>query len=70
MLDEGVEFLEGALVEEEVDTLACGELALGVLGIDARRASALPRLLAEGLKLLTHHVDFAFKNHAVELAFP
>ena len=35
MLDEGVEFLEGALVEEEVDALAGGELALGVLGVDA-----------------------------------
>ena len=23
-----------------------------------------------GLKLFTHHVDFTFENHAVELAFP
>ena len=59
MFDEGVEFLEGALVEEKVDALTGGELALGVLGIYAWGAPALPRLLAEGLKLLAHHVDFA-----------
>ena len=70
VFNKGVEFLKSALVEEEVDALACGELALGVLSVDARRSSALPRLLAESLKLLAHHVDFAFENHAAEPALP
>jgi hypothetical protein len=46
MLDEHVELLEGALVEQEVDALAGRELALGVLGGDALGASAHPRLFA------------------------
>ena len=40
VLDEHVPFLEDALVEQELDALARGELALGVLGIDALRAAA------------------------------
>src|SRR3546814_16223865 len=35
MLDIGVEFLERALVEQHVEPLARGQLALGVLGVDA-----------------------------------
>ena len=70
VLDEGIQLLERALVEQQVNALAGGELALGVLCVDAPSASALPRLLAESLKLLAHHVHFAFENHAVELAFP
>ena len=43
MLDEHVPFLEGAGVEQQLDALAGGELALGVLGVDAALAAAGPR---------------------------
>jgi hypothetical protein len=53
MLDELVELLEGALVEEEGDPLARGELALDVLPLDAVRSPAgvgLSLLLPENLQ--------------------
>ena len=40
VLDEHVPFLEGAGVEQQLDPLARGQLALGVLGLDAPRAAA------------------------------
>ena len=40
MLDEHVELLERALVEEEFDALARGQFAALVLGLDARLAAA------------------------------
>jgi hypothetical protein len=45
VLDEHVPFFEGAFVEQQLDALARGELALGVLRVDAllpppRRAAA------------------------------
>jgi hypothetical protein len=43
MLDEHAELLEGTLVEEDVDTLARGELAEAVLLGDALLAAAEPR---------------------------
>jgi hypothetical protein len=54
MLDEHVEFLEGAFVEEDLDALARGEFAAGVLGVDARLAAALARDLAPALEFLQH----------------
>ena len=40
MLDEHVEFLERALVEQQLDALARGQLAAGVLRLDALLAAA------------------------------
>ena len=40
VFDEGVEFLERAFVEQDVDALARGQLAAGVLGLDALFAAA------------------------------
>jgi hypothetical protein len=46
VLDEHVPFLEGALVQQQLQPLARGELALGVLRVDAaagRHPGARPR---------------------------
>src|SRR5581483_5727683 len=51
VLDIHVELLEGALVEQELEPLARGELAALVLRLDARRAAARARLLAADFKL-------------------
>ena len=40
VLDEHVPFLEGAGVEQQLDALARGQLALGVLRLDAPLAAA------------------------------
>ena len=40
MLDEHVEFLERALVEQQLDALPRGQLAAGVLRLDALFAAA------------------------------
>ena len=40
MLDEHVEFLETALVEQKLDALPCGQLAAGMLRLDALFAAA------------------------------
>ena len=50
--DEGVEFLEAALVHEQIDALARGELAALVLRLDARVAPALVGGLAAPLQLV------------------
>ena len=52
VLDEHVELLERALVEQELDALAGGELAALVLRLDARRAAAQPGLLAALFQLV------------------
>ena len=52
VLDEHVELLEGALVEEQVDAFAGGELALAVLGGDALVAPALAGGFAAGFELV------------------
>ncbi len=52
VLDEHVELLEGVLVEQQVEALAGGELALGVLGGDAPLAAAGPGLRPPLLELL------------------
>src|SRR6185437_1543893 len=44
VLDEHVELLERALVEQELDALAGGQLAALVLGLDAPFATAQPGL--------------------------
>ena len=57
MLDEHVPFLEGAGIEQHLDALARGELALGVLGLDALLAAAGARgraLLFELLEDFLH----------------
>ena len=43
MLDEHVEFLERVVIDQELDALARGQLALGVLRGDALLAAAEPR---------------------------
>jgi hypothetical protein len=43
VLDEHVPLFEAALVEQQFDALARGELALGVLGVDALLAAAQAR---------------------------
>ena len=40
MLDEGIDLLEAAFVEQDVEPLAGGQAALGVLGVDALLAAA------------------------------
>src|SRR5262249_15932041 len=50
VLDEHVEFLERALVEQKLDALARGQLAAGVLRLDALFAAAKPGTGAPLLK--------------------
>src|SRR5262249_41370324 len=50
MFDEHVEFLEGTLVEDELDAFAGGQLAPLVLGLDARLAAAETGFLTALLK--------------------
>ncbi len=52
VLDEHVELLEAAFVEQQFEPFACGELAAGVLRLDALLAAAEPRLGAFFLELL------------------
>ncbi len=52
MAGEHVEFLEGALVEQEVDSLTGRQLALIVLTIDGALAPGVQRLVSEFPKLL------------------
>ncbi len=52
VLDEHVELLERALVHQQVDALARGELAALVLRLDARRAAAFARLGAALFELV------------------
>ena len=52
VLDEHVELLERALVHQELDALARGELAALVLRLDARLAAAEPRAGAPGFELV------------------
>ena len=51
VLDEHVEFFEGAFVEEDLDALARRQLALGMLRIDACLAATGPGDLAPALQL-------------------
>ena len=51
MGDEAVQLLEGAFVQEKVDALAGGELAAGMLGVDAALPAAEAGLLFEGTKV-------------------
>ena len=44
MLDEHVEFLERAFVEQDLEPLARGQPALGVLRVDPLLSAAEPRL--------------------------
>ena len=49
--DEHVEFLERAFVEQQIDTLPCGELAATVLRIDPCLTAAQTRIFAAPLQL-------------------
>ena len=49
---EHVELLEAALVEQDLEPLARGQLALGVLGLDAPLAAPEPGLAAAALELV------------------
>jgi len=57
--DEHVELDEGPLVQQGVDALARGHLALGVLGVDPVAAAALPGGLPHGAQAL----DFFRRTH-------
>jgi hypothetical protein len=65
VLDEHVEFLEGALIEKKIDPLASRELAAPVLGIDARLTAALPRIGAALFKLGEYFLHFVMPLPAV-----
>ncbi len=52
VFDEHVELFEGVLVQQQVQALTGGELALGVLAVDPLAAAAGPRLGAALLQLL------------------
>ena len=64
VLDIHVELLEGALVEQELEPLPRGELAAGVLGLDALQPAAFARPAPPNLKLFK---DFL---HAAPQASP
>ena len=51
MLDEHVELLERALIQQELDALARGELAARMLGVDPLLPAAQPRRRAARLEL-------------------
>ena len=58
VLDEHIEFLERALVEEQFQAFARRQLAAPVLGIDARLAAAAPGIgtpFLEFLQNVVHH---------------
>ena len=59
MLDEHVPFLEGAGVEQQLEPLARGELALGVLRLDAPLAAAGARRRALFLQAFENIVHSA-----------
>jgi hypothetical protein len=52
VLDVHVELLERALVEQQIDALAGGQLSALVLGVDPRLSAAEPRLGPPPLQLL------------------
>src|SRR5690606_19409985 len=57
MLDEHVPFLEGTGIEQNLEALACGELAFRVLGVDPAPAAAEARrrpLFLEPLQYFLH----------------
>ena len=61
VLDEHVPFLEAATVEQHLDALTCGQLALLVLGVDTLLAAAQAgrsTLLFELFKDFFHHKSF------------
>ena len=66
VLDEHVELLERALVEQEFDALARGQFAALVLGLDARLAAAQPRLVPP----LLQPVEDVFHGNALPRLFP
>jgi hypothetical protein len=59
VLDEHVEFLERAGIEQHVDALARRQLALAVLRLDAALAAAQPRGLAALFQLFQHFLHSA-----------
>ena len=67
VLDEHVEFLERAFVEEDVDALARGEFAALVLGVDAILAAAEPGDLAAALEFLQHVLHGAISGSGGDL---
>ncbi len=52
MLDVHIEFFKRAVVHQKLDALARGQLALGVLGVDAGLAAAETGVVAALLKLV------------------
>src|SRR5262249_36980540 len=54
MLDEHVVFFERAGIEQRIDALACRQLALGVLRLDAALAAAQARRRPAPLQLFQH----------------
>ena len=52
MFDEHVELGEGALIQQQIETLPRRQLALGMLGVDAATTTTGPRFRAPPLELL------------------
>ena len=64
VLDEHVELLEQIVIQEEVDALARGELALGVLGGDALLAAAKAGARPAGVEAGEHGLHLALRGVA------
>ena len=69
MLDQLIEFLKRAVVEQEVNPLAGGHLAGGVLFLDARRAAALLGSLLALAQLIEFGLSLRFFLGHSELLF-
>jgi hypothetical protein len=55
-------FFEGAFIEENLNTLASGQLALGVLGVDAALAASEPSLGAPRLNLFENRAHLSLPS--------
>ncbi|CAB5034379.1 unannotated protein [freshwater metagenome] len=64
MLDIHVVFLERARIEERVDALACRQLALAVLRLDAAHAAAQARTGTPALELIQHLLHLCLRPSA------
>jgi hypothetical protein len=70
VLDIHVDFLERSFVEEHFNALARGELALGVLGIDALLAATHPGRRALLFELLQNRQHFHCPVKIASVPFP
>ena len=63
MGNERVQFLEGAFIEQQIDSLASGELTSIVLRVDPALTAAEPRLLSAGLEFCPFFVRCSTHHH-------